>query len=1077
MKTLKYLLLGLLLVLGSTAFAQRAITGTVTDEFGEPVPFATVGVVGTTIGTTTDFDGNFTLSIPADAERLSVSFMGFRTRILDIGGTVTFNVTLESDIALLDEVVVIGFGTTTRRNLTASVASVSAEALRDNPVTQVADALTGRLAGVQVTTTEGSPDAEIMIRVRGGGSITQSSAPLFIVDGFPVPSISDIAPSEIATIDVLRDASATAIYGARGANGVVIITTRGGQEGRITASYNFSATMRNMARRLPVLEPYEFALWQWELMNLRNIPDNYVRFFGMPQDMDLYRTPGNDWQDIVFGTTGHMFNHSLNVSGGNSFARFSITYNRVEDQAIMMGSNFQRDNLNFRTTWNATPRLSIDFTARYSYTQVRGSGANDQTGSATDARMRQVMLFSPIPLRDMAADEDDEEEQQLGTMFAPTVSIADNDRRRNQERLSIQGAVTYEIIPGMRFRTEFGIDNTSTDEDRFFGTSTFLSRQNAVITGLPISRWTSSDRRTMRNTNTLNWRLDDRMPGNHHLDVLAGHEIIMTSTNAAAMEGQGFPEFFTAEQAWNFMSFRPGATAPGATIIGNVYGIDDNLVSFFARANWRLGGTYLASVTVRTDGSSRFAPGNQWGVFPSVSAGWRISDEPFMRGTQGFLDNLMLRASLGMAGNNDIPAGQVRMMMQSASTSHLSTATAIWRQFQTGGVARLANPDLRWETMITRNVGLDFNFFNYRLGGSVEFYQNNTRDLLIAFPISGTGYHEQFRNIGETQNRGVDIALNATVVRNRNFQLDANFNIGFNTNQVVSLGILPDGTPFDSLAFASGWHSDITQDFIVMVGHSLGLMWGFVHDGRYEAHDFHERTSGTAFTPRDGVLRSNVTGHIMQPGAKRFKDINGDGVVDNNDMTIIGNATPRFTGGFGFTGRFHGFDFAAHFSFVVGNDILNANKIDWTTTTTDVGTTNFRNMLATMDHANRFTFLDANGNFVTDPDQLHAMNAHHNNINPRIGRAIFSSYAVEDGSFLRANNLTLGYTLPRELTRRIGIQTLRFHGTISNAFILTRYSGFDPEVSTRRATPLTPGVDFSAFPRSRGFTVGAGITF
>ena len=1072
MKTYKPLLIAVLLLFGATAFAQRTITGRVVDNIGEPVPFATVGVVGTTVGTTTDFDGNFSLTVPADAQRISVSFMGFESRIIELGTTSVFSVVLESQMTQLDEVVVIGFGTTTRRNLTASVVSVSADALRDNPVTQVADALTGRFAGVQVSTSEGSPDAEITIRVRGGGSITQSSSPLFIVDGFPVESISDISPSEIATIDVLKDASATAIYGARGANGVVIITTRSGQEGRITASYNFFATVQNMARRLPVLSPYEFALWQHELALMRGdglrthstYHSNYVRFFGLFEDMDLYRNVrGNDWQDIVFGTSGHIFNHSLNVSGGNPFARFNATYNRINNQAIMMGSYFQRDNLNFRTTWNPLQGLSIDFTTRYSRTHTRGSGANDQGGSATDARMRHVMVFSPVPLRNLDAGEEDEDAAIGGLHATPTVSIADNDRRRLQERLSIQGAVTYELLPGLRLRTEFGIDNTTTTDDRFFGLSTFISRQNAVITGLPISTWQTFNRRTMRNTNTINWRLDERMPGDHHFDVLLGQEIIMTQSNTASMRGEGFPEFFTAEQAWNFMTYRPGATAPGATVIGNVFHTHDNLASFFGRANWRLGGTYLASLTVRTDGSSRFAPGNQWGVFPSASVGWRLSDEPFMQTIlpSSLVDNVMIRASLGMAGNNDIPSGQIERLIMSGTTSYISTGTAI---FQPGNI--MPNPDLTWETMVTRNVGLAFNLFNWRLGGTVDFYQNDTRDLLVRFPMGGTGYQFQYQNIGSTRNRGVDIALDGRLVQTRNFHLDANFNIGFNQNRVTSLGDLTE------IAAASGWHSDITQDFVVRVGQSLGLMWGFVHDGRYSAYDF-TRVGGD-WVLNEGVVGSDITGHILQPGAIRFKDINGDGVVDADDMTIIGNATPRFTGGFGFSGRWHGFDFSAHFSFVVGNDIYNANRIDWETTT---GDHSHRNMLATMDRNGRYTFIDANGTFVTDPSQLEAMNAHHSNFSPRTGRAIFSSFAVEDGSFLRANNITIGYTVPREITRRAGMQTLRFFATVNNAFILTNYSGFDPEVNTRRATPLTPGVDFSAFPRSRGYTFGVNVTF
>ena len=1074
MKTFKPLLIAMLLLFGATAFAQRTITGTVVDNIGEPVPFATVGVVGTTVGTTTDFDGNFSLNVPADATRIQISFMGFESRIIELGAATTFSVVLESQMTQLDEVVVMGFGTTTRRNLTASVVSVSADALRDNPVTQVADALTGRLAGVQVTTSEGSPDAEITIRVRGGGSITQSSAPLFIVDGFPVESISDISPSEIESLDVLKDAAATAIYGARGANGVIIITTRGGQEGRISASYNFFTTIQNMARRLPVLGPYEFALWQYELALMRDggvrgtrYQNDFVRFFGMFEDIDMYRNlRGNDWQDIVFGNSGHIFNHSLNVSGGNNFARFSATYNRINNQSIMMGSYFQRDNLNFRTTWNPMRQLSIEFVTRYSRTQTRGSGANEQGGNTGDARMRQVMMFTPIPLRNMeVTDDDDDDDVSFGGAFRPTVSIADNDRRRQQDRLSIQGAVTYEIIPGLRFRTEFGIDNTSTFEERFWGLTTNRARlQSGAWNDHPVAEWRNAERGTIRNTNTFNWRLDERMPGDHHLDVLVGQEILMTTNRAALMTATGFPTIFDAENAWNFMS-----SAEGGTSVSNVFAMDDNLSSFFGRANWRLGGTYLASITMRADGSSRFFPGNQWGFFPSASVGWRISDEPFMRSIlpPRIVDNFMIRLSYGMAGNNDIPPGNIRTMMGSQSHAgwNLSTAGSYWAP---GNI--MANPDLTWETMVTQNLGLSFNLFNFRLGGTVDFYRNTTRDLLIRFPTAGVGYDAQFQNIGSTENMGVDIALDGRLIQQSNFHLDANFNIGFNRSRVTSLGGL------EEIWASSGWHSQTLplSDFKVMVGQPLGLMWGFVHDGRYSAHDF--TRVGNTWVLNEGVAVSNIDGHIVMPGAIRFKDLDGDGFIDANDMQVIGNATPRFTGGFGFSGRWGGFDFSTHFSFVVGNDVYNANKIEWSQTN-HATTPHHRNLLETMSHNNRFTFIDASGNFITDPTQLEAMNAHHSNVVPWTSRPIFSSWAVENGSFLRANNMTIGYTLPRDITRRAGIQTLRVFATVNNAFILTNYSGFDPEVSTRRSTPLTPGVDFSAFPRSRGYTFGVNVTF
>jgi len=684
--------------------------------------------------------------------------------------------------------------------------------------------------------------------------------------------------------------------------------------------------------------------------------------------------------------------------------------------------------------------------------------------------MRHVMVYTPVPLRNLGHSDEDEEAALGGLWATPTVSISDNDRRRHQERLSLQGAVSYEILPGLRLRTEFGIDNTAQTDDRFFGMTTFASRQGATINDHPLTTWTNFNRRTLRNTNTANWRLDERMPGNHHLDILVGQEVIMTQSNITSIRAEGFPTFFNADQAWNFMSFRPSATDPGATIVGNVFGVDDNLVSFFGRANWRLGGTYLASVTMRGDGSSRFAAGNQWGFFPSASVGWRLSDEAFIQAFMpAAVDNIMLRMSLGMAGNNDIPGGNIHRLMSSGTTAYISTGTAIWTA---GNV--MPNPDLTWETMITQNIGLTFNLLNYRLNATVDFYRNTTRNLLVRFPTGGTGYAHQYQNIGSTENRGIDFSLDGRIIQRRDFTLDANFNIGLNRNRVTSLGGL------DTILASSDWHG--TQlfpfdDFRVIVGQPLGLMWGFVHDGRYSAHDFTWTGTGqTGWQLNEGALQSNIINHGTQlmPGKIRFKDLNGDGVIDADDMTVIGNATPRFSGGFGFSGRFRNFDFSAHFSFVYGNDILNANKIDWSTTTNN---NNHRNLLATMSHDNRWTFIDGSGNFITDPTQLEAMNAHHNNFTPFTVLPVFSSFAVEDGSFLRANNITIGYTVPREVTRRIGMQTLRFFATVNNAFILTNYSGFDPEVNTRRATPLTPGVDFSAFPRSRGYTFGLNVTF
>jgi TonB-linked SusC/RagA family outer membrane protein len=561
--------------------------------------------------------------------------------------------------------------------------------------------------------------------------------------------------------------------------------------------------------------------------------------------------------------------------------------------------------------------------------------------------------------------------------------------------------------------------------------------------------------------------LDKYIPKAHSLTVLLGQEIIVNEILTTTMEGQGFPDFFTAKQAWNFMNYRPnsmtesGTTVTGSTTINNYYGVDDRLASFFGRVNYNFKDRYLLSATMRADGSSRFYKGNQWGYFPSGAFAWRLSEEDFMKNVQ-WLDNLKWRLSFGAAGNNNIPGGQTQKLMSSRSTSNLSTAASIWTAGNT-----LDNPDLRWETMITRNTGIDFNLFNFRLGGTVDLYWNNTKDLLLEFPIAGSGYATQFQNMGKAENKGVEITLNGTLIQTRKITLDANFNIGFNKSRVVSLGNLPEITA------SSGWaSSQITYDYKVLVGQSLGVMYGYITDGRYSADNF-DRV-GSNWVAKPGVVINEVCPSCNMPGGLKLKDVAGDdGIVNKDDIVEIGNATPKFTGGFGLNVKGFGFDLSTFFTFVYGNNIYNANKIEWTST----AGYDYRNMLTTMESGKRWTFIDESGKYITDPVKLDAMNANTTMWSPYVGNFLFHSWAVEDGSFLRCNNITLGYTLPKRLSSKAYIQSLRLYCTLSNVFIITNYTGFDPEVDTRRQTPLTPGVDYSAYPRSKGTTLGINMTF
>ena len=540
--------------------------------------------------------------------------------------------------------------------------------------------------------------------------------------------------------------------------------------------------------------------------------------------------------------------------------------------------------------------------------------------------------------------------------------------------------------------------------------------------------------------------------------MLAGQEVLVVKTNTMFNQVWGFPDFFTGPEAYKLVSqgFSNSYT--------NTYNPDDKLLSFFGRVMYDYKGRYLISATYRADGSSKFSSANRWGYFPSAAVAWRISEENFMKGISNTLNNLKLRFSYGTAGNNNIPANQIAQIFEARTTSWINGFSSFWAPSVT-----MANPDLKWETTFTRNLGLDFGLFDSRINGSFEIYRNNTKDLLIEFPVSGTGYNTQYRNMGETENKGLEIELNLIALSQKKYGLSFGFNIGFNKNKILSLGVMND------FGQNTSWAStEIGNDYWIALGGSVGQMYGYLNDGRYLVSDF----SGYDAEEEEWILKegvvdcSNVVG-TLRPGSLKLKDLSGDKIVTVADGTVIGNANPKHTGGFNIEGYFYGFDVAALFNWSVGNDIYNANKIEYTTSRYP-----FRNLIDVMAEGKRWTNLDpATGELVNDPARLESMNANTTMWSPFMARHVFSDWAVEDGSFLRLNTLTLGYSLPDPVTSRLRIQRLRFYVSGQNVFVLTKYSGFDPEVSSRRNTVLTPGLDYSAYPKSRQLLFGVNLTF
>lgn len=1069
-KNLRFALVAATLTMSANGFAQTVIKGNVTDNTGEPIIGASVIEQGTNTGGVTDLDGNFTITLTGNSKKLKISYVGMKPQLVNVAGKSTINVKLEDDSNSLNDVVVIGYGAVKKKDLTGAVATVDNKALTQVPVASASEALTGKMPGVQITTTEGSPDADVKIRVRGGGSITQSNDPLYIVDGFPVETISDIPASDIEDITVLKDASSTAIYGSRGANGVILVTTKGGKEGKTSVSYNAYYSWKKIAKKLDVLGARDYTEWQYELANLLDKTDNYEKYFGSYDDIDLYdNVATNDWQDIVYGRTGHTFNQNLNINGGSDKIKYAFSYARMDDKAIMQMSDFVRDNLSLKLNAKPTKRVSLDFQARWSKTKINGGGANEQSSTYnTDKRLRYAIQYTPYPVSGLSTDTDDDDTTN-SSFYNPVTSLKDNDQKRTRITFNMSGAFTWELYKNLKFKTEFGYDTYKVDTKRFYGPTTYYVKNvpASANQGKPAITLTNQYRTKFRNTNTISYDFKDIFGKNsdHSLNVLLGEEYIVMKNELMTNTAHGFPANFTSAEAWKF-------TTQGTPFeINDFYDPDDILNSYFGRINYNYKEKYLLSATARADGSSKFAKGNRWGFFPSIAAAWRISSEPFMKGAEKWLDDLKLRLSYGTAGNNNISSGLLTQEFQANATSWINGYNSYISPSKT-----MANPDLKWETTITRNVGIDYTMFGSKLTGSIDAYWNNTKDLLIQYPVAGTGYDYQYRNMGETRNMGLEFALTWNAINKKNFGLTVGANISFNKNKVLSLGQI-ESIDNISTQWAS---SEIDQDFVIKKGEPIGQIWGYKSAGRYEVDDFDIAKSQEKgkWILKDGVADcSTVLGTSVRPGSMKLAEIkeNKTGTITTADRTVIGDTNPAHTGGFNINARVYGFDLTANFNWSVGNDVYNANAIEYTQTSKY----QYRNLIDRMAMGSRWTNIDANGNLLNwnNAEELAALNANTTMWSPYTGKYVLTDYYVEDASFLRLSTLTLGYTLPTTLTKRVGINSLRFYVTAYNVFCLTNYSGFDPEVSAIRRTNLTPGVDYSAYPKSRQFVIGLNLNF
>lgn len=1074
MNKLLLLLIILFFIPFSMMAQDKTITGKVTDESGVAVAGVNVIVKGAKKGTQTDKDGNFSITVTGKTELVFTS-VGFAAKTIVVGNAAVVNVTLNKAVSTLDDVVVIGYQTVKRKDLLASVSSVAAKDLKDIPINSAAEALNGRLAGVTATTAEGSPDAQINIRVRGGMSITGDNTPLYIVDGIQVENgLSALSPQDIQSIDVLKDAAATAIYGARGGNGVIIITTKSGKPGKLKLSYNGYVGVKFLAKKLKVMSPYDFIYYQSERSRGSGTDStSFTNNYGTTWDtLSVYKDVDViDWQKEVFGNTGFMQTHNLSASGGSRKITYDFGYTYNDDKAVVLNSSYKRHLLNLKADYKITNNIKLAVGTRYTHTDVYGAGVSSDQGTSYN-RLRNAVKYKPfLSPAQTIDDQDPYADPSAGNgliLVNPILLINSEYRKKTSNVFNVYANVSWKIFNNLTFKTTVGFDYSKRIDRQF---SDSLAPYAVTQGGAkPIVRLDSIEAKTFTNSNVLTYSLKG-IRKNHDIDILLGEETYDLRTESRSSLYGSFPTFTSYKTA--FKNLDMGTAFNGYPRLGKTRYTS---LSFFGRINYAFKDKYLLSVNVREDGASKFGPGNKWGTFPSVSAAWRISKEKFMENV-AFINDLKLRAGFGKIGNNRIQDYlYLTTYSNNGNVYYGLNNNSINGYYPTS----LVNSDLKWEATVNRNFGLDITMLNRRIDLSVDYYYNTSSDLLLNVPVASTyGYSTQLQNVGKTSNKGIDLQLSAVILRKpNNFTWSANFNMSFNKNKIEQLG-----TNQQYFYPAASWGvSGQPTDYIEQIGNPVGSMYGLVNDGFYTLDDFDYNTTTGAYTLKAGVVNDAAIITVVQPGSIKFKDLDGDGFVDlNNDRKIIGNPTPKFTGGLNQQFTYKNWDMSLFVNFSYGNDIYNANKIELSN-----AYTNNANMLDIMN--GRWKIVDANGQttqwvsgstaYGVSPDKIAALNANATIWQPIKSAGAFypSSWAIEDGSFLRLNNITVGYSFPVNKLSRLHMSKLRLYVTANNLAVLTSYSGYDPEVSVR-SSGLTPGLDYSAYPKSRSFIFGINASF
>lgn len=1018
----KRYLIYLMLLLASGLFcsesvAQQLITGRIISASDKAaLPGATVVIKGTTNGTTTDTEGKYTITVPAEGS-LVASFVGYQTREILIGSQSVIDISLAPENNALDEVVVVGYGTQKRRDLTGAIVSVNAQAIKEMPITSAEQGLQGRLAGVQVIQSNSAPGGAISIRVRGGNSVMGGNEPLYVIDGFPVynsigsndgqsqPSnpLASINPNDIVSMEVLKDASATAIYGARGANGVVIITTKRGKAAAGRIDFDAYVGVQSVRHKIPMLNAQQY-------MDIANERARNIGSATLPFADQSKWTADTDWQDEIMRTAS-VSNYSIGFSGGSEASRYAVSGNWFDQKGIVTGSGFKRGSLRVNLDNNISSRLSLA-------TSITVSRTMEQSARSSIGTWNGVMYMALAAPPVAPVYNEDGSYYALGNV--PTaepqwnnpMALAKGFIRNNiSNRILANTNLTYMISPDLTFNIRLGADNSNSRMDQYLSKVLIGSDGQASVF--------SNNETSFLNENILSYK--KRIGDKNSIDAMAGFTM-QNGINTGLSAG-----------SQNYTSDIFGTDNLGAGSLINAPGSDkskNSLLSWLGRINYTFNDKYLFTVSARADGSSRFGNGNKWGFFPSAAFAWRLSEEDFVK-QAGWINDLKLRASTGRTGNQEI--GNYN------SLARLSAVSVIFGSDQGRkigyGVTTMPNPELRWETTTQYDAGIDASLWNRKVNITLDYYVKNTTDLLAQVPVAiSSGFTSILLNSGSIHNQGFEVSADALLVEKNKLRWNAGLNFSTNNNKVRKVAVA------DGEFFAPSFGSPIDVPVnIVREGHSISAFYGYKTDGLWESDQ-----DAASLMPN------------ARAGDQRYQDLNGDGAITTADRAILGKPNPDFIYGLTSQLNYGRFDLNLLFQGVHGAMVFNANKYS-------IGDAFARGANQLAEVQDRWT------NENQNPNALYPRTS---NKNPLVSDRFF-----EDASYFRLRNIQLGYNIPTGDKNLKWIREARIYVSGQNLLTWTKYSGFDPEVSSTGGADLRKGVDVGAYPSAKTITAGIKLGF